>query len=123
MRKIGFATATILTLLLLVGCGADATDNSGGGAKAKVTQLVKESIGNQYGPDAADSVKVDFTSVKEGATEGRMYLDGKAKFTVKNKEMKKTWDYSKSFQFELQHNGTEWSVRNQLFFDEERKER
>jgi len=37
----GLAAAILLVLLMLVGCGAEATDNSDGGAKAKVAQLVK----------------------------------------------------------------------------------
>lgn len=122
MKMLGLAAA-ILTLFLLVGCGADAADNSEGGAKEKVTQLVKESIGNQYGPEAAETVKVHFISVQEGATAGRMFLDGNTDFTVEDEGMKKSWDYTKSFQFELQHNGTDWTVRNKMFFDEEREER
>ncbi|WDH95749.1 hypothetical protein PUW24_16235 [Paenibacillus urinalis] len=123
MRKIGLTATMILALLMLVGCGADATDNSDGGAKAKVTQLVKESIGDQYGPEVAKTVKVHFSSVKEGVTDGRMFLDGSTEFTWKHEGMKKTWDYTKSFQYELQHNGTEWTIRNKMFFDEERTER
>lgn len=123
MRKLGLAASMILTLLMVVGCGADATDRSEGGAKAKVTQLVKASIGDQYGPDVAETVNVHFSSVKEGATDGRMFIDGSTEFTWKHEGMKKTWDYTKSFQFELQHNGTEWTVRNKMFFDEERTER
>jgi hypothetical protein len=123
MKKMGLAAAMILALLILVGCSTDASDNSDGGAKAKVTQLVKASIGDQYGPEVAKTVKVHFSSVEEGATDGRMYIDGSTEFTWKHEGMKKTWDYTKSFQYELQHNGTEWNVRNQLFFDEERQER
>lgn len=123
MKKTGLAAAAILTLLLLLGCGADETDSSKGGAEEKVTQLVKESIGNQYGPEAADTVEVQFNSVEEGATAGRMFVGGITDFTVEDEGMKKSWDYKKSFQFELQHNGTEWTVRNKIFFDEEREER
>lgn len=122
-RRIGLASAALFTLLLLFGCGANATDYSEGGAKAKATQLVKESVGDRYGPEVANTVNVDFTTVKEGASEGRMYLEGSTNFTWKHEGMKKTWDYTQSFSFELQHNGTDWTVRNKSFYSEDRIER
>ena len=44
-------------ITLLLGCGADATDDSNRGAKAKVTQLVKDSIGDQHAPKVSKTVK------------------------------------------------------------------
>jgi hypothetical protein len=122
------AAAALLTLILLIGCGADTTDYSEGGAKAKVKQLVKESIGSQYGPETAKTVKVHFTLVKEGATDGWMFVNGDTDFTLKTDMVGKNgknlvYDYNKSFQFEFIHNGTDWTVRNKMFFDEVREER
>jgi len=125
MRKFGLAAAVAISLLMIAGCGgsADATDSSTGGAKAKVTQLVKESIGSQYGPKVAKTVKVHFISATEGATDGRMYVEGSTEFTWEHEGMKKTWDYTNSFKYDLLHNGTDWTVRNEMFFDVERTER
>jgi len=123
MRKMGLVIAALFTLLFLFGCGANATDFSEGGAKAKVSQLVKESVGDRYGPEVAKTVKVHFTTVKQGPSEGRMYLEGSTNFTLKHEGMKKTWDYTQRFSFDMQHNGTDWTVRSKSFYSEDRIER
>ncbi|MBW5444749.1 hypothetical protein GE107_01545 [Cohnella sp. CFH 77786] len=124
MRKLGLAAATIFTLLLLVGCGSDATDNNEGGAKAKVTQLVKESIGNQHGPEVVKTVKVNITKFEKGATDGRMFVNGDLEYKLdgwKENGVDQIRYVTTKFHYELQHNGTEWTVRNKMFFDEERR--
>ncbi|OUS74860.1 hypothetical protein B1748_19965 [Paenibacillus sp. MY03] len=109
-------------LVLIAGCGTDATDNSQAGAKAKVTQLVKDSIGNQLGATVAKTVKVDISKVTVDESESRMYLEGNAQYKREGwsengveKESMTTF----KFQYNLQHNGTEWTVKNKLHYDEE----
>jgi hypothetical protein len=120
----GLTAAAILSLLLLFGCGADATDNSEGGAKARVIQLVKESIGNQQGPEVVKTLKVNISKVEEGATDGRMFVSGDLEYKIdgwKENGVDQVRYVTAKFNYELQHNGTDWTVRNKMFYDNERR--
>lgn len=126
MRKIGLAAAILLALLMLVGCGADATDNTEGGAKAKVIQLVKESIGDQQGPEVVKTLKVNISKVEKGATDGRMFVSGDLEYKLDGwieNGIPQVRYVTAKFNYELQHNGTDWTVRNKMFYDNERREK
>lgn len=94
--------------------------------KAKVTQLVKESVGDQYGPKVAKTVKVNFSKVEKGATDGRMFVNGDLDCKLdgwKENGVDQVRYVNKKFHYELQHNGTDWTVRIKKFFDEKRREK
>ncbi|CAM3830976.1 hypothetical protein ACFW4G_28020 [Paenibacillus lactis] len=125
MKYLGLILVTVMFILLL-GCSTNATDDNEGGAKVKVTQLVKESIGDQHGQKVSKTVKVNITTVKKGATDGRMFVDGDFEYKLdgwKENGVDQVRYVTAKFQYELQHNGSDWTVRNQMFFDEERRDK
>lgn len=69
------------------------------------------------GSNLADvgTVKIHFSKIRKGATEGLMFVNGTIDFMVQSEALKKKWDYTKSFHFEIKHNS--------MFFDEGREER
>ncbi|MNC60501.1 hypothetical protein D3C75_1103840 [compost metagenome] len=114
------AVLTVCLLLFTVGCGAKPSNYSKAGAEETAIQLAKENIGNRLGPDTAKAAKIKVTKVKEGLTEGRMFVNCTAKYKREfmangEKQVRKdTVNYS----FELQHNGTDWNVRDMKFHEE-----
>jgi len=111
----------ILLMVLIAGCGADTTDSSKGGAKAKVTQLITEDIGGDYGPKVAKSVKINITKTEKGATDGRMFVSGNGSYkrdgwSENGVEKESTTTFS--FGYELQHDGTDWAVVNRKMHED-----
>lgn len=126
MKKVGLAVFLIFIFLLVIGCSTNEANFSKNGAKAKVTQLVNERIGNDYGPKAAKTVKMHFSKVEEGVSEGRMFVNGDFDYKLdgwKENGIDQVRYVNTKFHFELQHNGTEWTVHNNMFFDEERRDK
>jgi hypothetical protein len=115
MKTMNVIVAALL-LMLLVGCDADATKNSEGGAKAKAAQLVTENIERQYGAAAEKSTKIHYTYVERGKPEDLMFITGNADY-IKEYNGTKT-ARNMSFNFKLQFFGDQWNVKDSQFYND-----
>ncbi|GIO89576.1 MULTISPECIES: hypothetical protein [Paenibacillus] len=62
--------------------------------------------------------------VEKGATDGRMLVSGDLEYKLdgwKENGIPQVRCVTAKFNYELQHNGTDWTVRNKMFYDNERR--